>query len=246
MKRRLNFSAEQAYTYIRHKIVTGEFTPGHLLAAQDLAIEIGVSRTPVRDALRVLEQEGLVELTPRQESRVKSLSYQEFRETCELRIALESYFVMLAAELRTEEDLATLESSLEKMKSLADEVVHSSGKERLHLMRALANEDIRFHMTIADASRNLPLKTELTRLQILSYIIIARHEGKGDLQGEVLRSNLDEVWAAHMRIFDAIRSGSPQLAKAAMEAHLSYGMKLQLDLKQRMDVTDPDFPLTML
>lgn len=246
MKRRLNSSAEQAYSHIRRKIVSGELVPGDLLAAQDLAIEIGVSRTPVRDALRVLEQEGLVEMPPRQESRVKSLSYQEFREICELRIALESYFVMLAAELRTEEDLVTLQSSLDKMKSLADEVVHRSGKERQHLMRALAHEDIRFHMTIADASRNLPLKSELTRLQILSFIIIARHDGKGELHGDVLRNNLDEVWAAHLRIFDAIRSGSPQLARAAMEAHLSYGMKLQLDLKQQMELTDPDFPLTMV
>lgn len=237
MKRRLNFSAELAHSHIRRKIVSGEFAPGHVLSALELATEIGVSRTPVRDALRVLEQEGLVELTPRQESRVKSLTYEEFREMCELRIALESYFVMLAAERRTDEDLVTLKNSLDKMKALADKLVDSSGPEKQQLMRTLANEDIRFHITIADAARNLPLKNELARLQILSFIIIARHDGKGDLHGEILRSNLDEVWAAHLRIFDAIRSSSPQAAKAAMEAHLSYGMRLQLDLKQRIDVT---------
>ncbi len=235
MKRRLNFSAELAHSHIHRRILSGEFAPGHLLSAQDLAAEIGVSRTPVRDALRVLEQEGLVELTPRQESRVKSLTYEEFREMGELRIALESYFAMLAAERHTDEDIETLRNSLEKMKSLTDALVASSGEEKQHLIRTLAGEDIRFHMTIAEASRNLPLKQELTRLQILSFIIIARHGGKGELHGETLRSNLNEVWEAHRRIFEAIDSRSPQPAKAAMEAHLGYGMKLQLEQMQRIE-----------
>lgn len=235
MKRRLNLSTQKAYSHIREKIFSGEYGSGHMLSGQDLAIEIGVSRTPVRDALRVLEQEGLVELSPRQESRVKSLTYEEFRDMCELRIALESYFATLAAERRTDEDLASLESSLQKMRLLAEEIVACEGEEKKRLIRILANEDIQFHMAIGDASRNVLLKRELDRLQVLSRVITTRHDGKGDLHGEMLRSNLEEVWEAHMRIYDAIRCGSGFTAKAAMEAHLSYGMKVQLDLKRRLD-----------
>jgi len=239
MIRRLNRSTDKAYSHIRRKIFSGEFSAGHLLSAQDLALEVGVSRTPVRDALRVLEQEGLVELNPRQESRVKSLSYEEFRELCELRIALESYFAALAAERRTEEDLAVLEGSLQKMKQIGARLVDTDADEKRRLIGELAAEDMHFHMTIGGAARNQLLNRELNRLQILSRIITIRHDGKGDLHGELLRINLTEVWEAHMKIFDAIRRGSRTTAKAAMESHLTHGMQMQLEAKRRMDQAVP-------
>ncbi len=235
MMRRLNHSTDKAYSHIRRKIFSGEFGSGHLLSTQDLALEIGVSRTPVRDALRVLEQEGLVELSPRQESRVKSLSYEEFRELCELRIALESYFAALAAERRTEEDLVALDGSLQKMKRIAALLVDTNADEKRRLISELAAEDMHFHMTIGGAARNLLLKRELSRLQILSRIITIRHDGKSDLHGDLLRINLTEVWEAHMKIFDAIRCGSRSTAKAAMESHLTHGMQMQLEVKRRID-----------
>lgn len=234
MERRLNHSTDKAYSHIRRKILIGDFGAGHLLSTLDLALEIGVSRTPVRDALRVLEQEGLVEISPRQESRVKSLSYDEFREVCELRIALESYFASLAAERRTEEDLILLGGSLKKMKQIGSQLGGSEADEK-QLLGELANEDTYFHRIIGEAARNVLLKRELDRLQLLSRIIAIRQDGKSDPYMDMLRSNFTEFWEAHMKIFDAIRCGSVPLAKAAMEAHLTQAMHMMLDAKRRID-----------
>ena len=76
-----------AHEYIRNRILSGEFATGDTLSTKHLADDIGVSRTPIRDALRQLETEGLVEIYPRQEARVKQASYEELRDIWELRIA---------------------------------------------------------------------------------------------------------------------------------------------------------------
>lgn len=236
MKHRLNSSTYKAYSFIRNRIVSGEYASGCLLPAQDLSLEIGVSRTPVRDALRVLEQEGLVELNPRQESRVKTLTYEEFREMYEVRIALEGYFAGMAAGRRTPEDVESLQTSLETMNSIAREMDKAAATEKKAMMRKLAHEDIHYHMLIAESARNQLLKQELNRLHILTRIIITRHDEKGEsLEGEQLKQNLDEVWNAHRRIFEGIRDGNAPEAREAMEAHLRFGMKMHLETKRRLD-----------
>src|SRR6478735_6757018 len=90
-------SSDIAYEYIRGKILGGTFPPGSALMTEALSVEIKVSRTPVREALHKLKAEGLVSISPRLGASVKKMDVKEFREMCELRLALEGHAAGLAA-----------------------------------------------------------------------------------------------------------------------------------------------------
>lgn len=100
-----NVNSDIAYEFLKKRILSGEYLPGTALMTNALSPEIGVSRTPIRDALRQLEQDGLVTIQARAGARVKQMELREFREVCEMRLALESHAAGLAARRRTDTDL---------------------------------------------------------------------------------------------------------------------------------------------
>lgn len=237
---KLNQLTQKAHKNIRERILSGEYSSGTLLSAKDLAEEIGVSRTPVRDALRVLEQEGLVVLTPRQEARVKSLTYEEFRDLCELRMALECHFATLAAERRTSEELEVMKESLDTMRELARQLEEEFSPEiQAPILGRLARQDIRFHTAVADAARNKLLREELQRFQVMARIVTARSDGRGGLLPNPFRNIPMDVWRSHQQIYDAIRLSKREAARKAMEQHLTDAMKCQLKAKKQLDETRP-------
>ena len=91
-----------AYDYIRKAVLNGEYTPGQPLLEAELAQKTGVSRTPVRQALRQLESEGLITIRTNLGAVVKSMTMKEYREMSEVRQALESGAAGLAALHRTD------------------------------------------------------------------------------------------------------------------------------------------------
>src|SRR5690349_21999461 len=93
-----------AYTTMREKILSGEFEPGQTLNQATLARTIGISTTPLREALRRLKSEGLVELDAHRDARVTELSLEEARDLLEVRRSLDPLAVSLAAERRTRGD----------------------------------------------------------------------------------------------------------------------------------------------
>src|SRR5689334_17238462 len=111
-----NVNSDVAYDFIRKKILSGEYPPGHALKTEVLSSEIGVSRTPVRDALHKLEADGLVIVQARLGASVKKMTVKEFREMCDLRLALESHAAGLAAINHTEADLHEIKFALESMR----------------------------------------------------------------------------------------------------------------------------------
>jgi len=101
---------EQVMAALRERILGRSLKPGAHLVESDLAAELGVSRTPVRECLRVLEMEGLVENSPGFGVVVRSITAREVRESLLVRSALDSLAIREAAQWRTEEDLVLLEA----------------------------------------------------------------------------------------------------------------------------------------
>ena len=93
-------STEQAYRQIKQKILDTEYPPGAQLLEQDLCAELGLSRTPVREALVRLQQEGLLEIVPRHGARISVLSPADMREIYEILTSLEPTAVELLARRR--------------------------------------------------------------------------------------------------------------------------------------------------
>jgi DNA-binding GntR family transcriptional regulator len=106
---------EQAVIEVRRRLVTGELVPGERLKERELEEHLGVSRTVVREALRQLESEQLIEIVPQVGPRVVQLSVDDIRQLYELRAALECASAALAAQKRSSEDLVLLRRALEEL-----------------------------------------------------------------------------------------------------------------------------------
>src|SRR5262245_27772252 len=115
-----NVNSDIAYDFLRKRILSGHYLPGTALMTNALSPEIGVSRTPIRDALRQLEQDGLVTIQARAGARVKQMELREFREVCEMRLALETHAAGLAAKRRADADLQQIRIALDEMRSLTE------------------------------------------------------------------------------------------------------------------------------
>lgn len=218
----LNANTTKAYEFIRERILEGVYPPGYRLQSVDLATEVGVSRTPVREALRQLENEGLVMISPRQGASVRSLNSTEFRELCELRLALESLAAELAARNRGPEDLYEIEDAFETMDAAVAKLVDDpSSKE---LPRELIREDLRFHFAIMKAARNNLLRTEILRLHLLNRVVwmsVTKLIGESLEDGENQHRRRLAIQSSHRDIYDAIKTQQPDAARKAMHAHIT-------------------------
>ncbi len=110
--------SERAYNQVRELILSGELAPGTVLNQAILAREIGISTTPLREALRRLKQQGLVELDAHRDARVAPLDAAEARDLLELRQNLDPLAAGLAAQRRTATDLEEIRDSLGRLESL--------------------------------------------------------------------------------------------------------------------------------
>lgn len=222
----------KALAYIRNAILSGRFPAGSALPTTNLAEEIGVSRTPVRDALRQLETEGLVTIAPRQEARVKELTIEEDKAIGEILIALESYTAQLAALRRTKEDLERIRhfcTALEELASLAQPQAEAGERQR-----AIDSADSSFHIAIMNTARNGQVKAEILRLLLIRSLIRSPQNSKAPAGSAIppaereAAHRLEETVDAHKKILHAIESQSAEGAYAAMRDHLESSLKRRL------------------
>lgn len=221
---------QQVENQIREQIRNGTLATGEKLPTEaELAESFGVSRTTVREALRTLVADGLLEKMPGAGggSFVRKLDHQAFgvdlgqdienllrvdsiehREAAEMRRMLEAPAVRLAAKNRTKDDLETLNQVLEEEKALTYDDP------------AVPGLDIRFHSAISEASGN----------RILAAFVAALHQ----VTEPVHHLNLNEevgksAFRQHVKIVKAIEKGDGKAAETAMLAHLAYLEEQSLD-----------------
>ncbi|WP_219417819.1 GntR family transcriptional regulator [Pseudonocardia nigra] len=142
------FTTKSAFAYanVRERILSGEFAPGSVLNQELLATTIGISTTPLREALRRLASEGLVTLGVHSDARVAPLTAEEARDLFEVRRSMDALAAALAAERRTDEDVAALQAAAEELRPLIEGV----GSDVLAAHRA-------FHAALYRASHNAML-----------------------------------------------------------------------------------------
>ncbi|ACX53173.1 transcriptional regulator, GntR family [Ammonifex degensii KC4] len=187
---------------LREAIIKGILKPGERLMELQLAEELGVSRTPVREALRKLELEGLVVMLPRRGAYVAGLSAKDIADIFEVRAALEALAAGLAAERITEEELEALERSLVELA----EVMETNDLE------AIVSLDTRFHEIIYRASRNDRL------VQIISNLQDQIHRFRLTTLSRPGRTR--ETIEEHKKIVEAISERQAELAAQLAREHI--------------------------
>jgi DNA-binding GntR family transcriptional regulator len=108
-------NTEEVFARLRTAILDGELAAGSVMSQVALAEELGISRTPLREALRMLQGEGLIESEPNRRVRVSSMSTTDLEQLCVMRVTLEAEAMRLSAPLMTPEDLARLEGYMAEM-----------------------------------------------------------------------------------------------------------------------------------
>ncbi|MBL9206182.1 MAG: GntR family transcriptional regulator [Opitutaceae bacterium] len=216
-------TSEVAYEYIRKRIQTGEYPPGFSLVTEVLSSEIGVSRTPVREALHRLATDGLVEIRPRHGATVKQMDLAQYRDFCGLRLALEGYAAMLAALVHTPLELRTIKLALDAMRTHTERIIVDDQDKVAH--EALMAEDVRFHVSIMSAAKNNLVKSEILRLHLVNRILFGPADPSGPPIKEFANKaehdeNRRRVLANHEEIYDAIARRDAPAAREAMERHI--------------------------
>jgi DNA-binding GntR family transcriptional regulator len=217
----VNPHTQQAYTFIRQKILDGVYPAGYRLKTITLARDSGVSRTPVREALSQLQREGLVDIRPRLGASVRAVDFMQFKEMSEVRLALETFSAEQAARNRTPDDIIDLEETYEEMQRLVTALEQESDSDPL--LQELVKQDIRFHLSVLKAAGNSLLSSEVMRLHLLSRLV-RMNVGKMTRGKEVLLVDSAErrrwVLGCHYKIYEAIKNGQPDAAREAMREHL--------------------------
>lgn len=202
---------EVVYETLREAIRSGVLESGERLMEIQVAEELGVSRTPVREAIRRLEAEGLVIMIPRRGTYVSDLSLRDISDVFEIREALEGLAVGLAAERITDSEL----EELERMMVEFGEVIQRGD------MEAMVEMDIRFHSKIYQASRNIRLVSILSNLrEQTTRFRMASMSMPGRMQ-----NTLEE----HRAIVEALGQRDPDEASRVTQFHLAKAETILLE-----------------
>jgi len=187
---------------LREAIVTGELKPGERLMEIKLANEMGVSRTPVREAIRKLEQEGLVRLTARKGAEVAPINAKDLKEVLEIRKALEGLACQMACQHATEEQI----QDLSRINQDIEEAIGDGDIERIARLDAL------FHDRIGVYSSNTQLIMILSRLK--EHIYRYRLEFIADTR------NKRQIIEEHEKIIQDITNKNEKAVRRDIEHHI--------------------------
>lgn len=195
---------EQTYDILLEAILSLDLRPGERLSVQRVSEQLGVSRTPVKDAFLRLEQEGLVSIVPKKGTFVSDITVEDVDEILESRILVESYAAGQAVMHLSPEGIAQAEAILHRMSQ-----AHARGQ--LVESAEIGNE---FHKLLLSKMRNGRLTGFLQQLDV-QYTRIRHY--LAELTDRHSRS-IDE----HYRILEAAKAGDVERATAEMKQHLSW------------------------
>jgi DNA-binding GntR family transcriptional regulator len=195
--------SNRAYDAVKDAILSLQLRPGEFFSIGSLADQLDVSRTPVREALLLLEREGLVHLVPHKGAYIAQITRQDVEEIFELRILLESYAAGLACDRLVDSELERLEQLLKESKRAIDQHEYLTSSDlgrQIHDVLVQKAENSRLNLYLND------LDAHYTRIRRLSAL----------MQGRLYKSH-----EQHVLILSALKARDPEGARQAMADHLS-------------------------
>ena len=204
-------TSEGVARILRTEIFAGRLEPGEPLPERLLAEQLGVSRTPVREALFTLQSEGLVELTPNRGATVRTITAHDIVQIYSLRGVLESYAAREAAMTRTRQDLDALEDAHAKLERISS---HGEAAEQ-----ALA--DLAFHTTISEATGSRLLQTIMGQVLAFTVSYRSNYAYPPERSGTAI--------AEHRAILDALHVQDGDRAEQLMRQHVASSSQFALE-----------------
>lgn len=216
MMKEKSFLQLQAYDYIKDLILSGELEPNRLYSETRLSSQIGISRTPMREALQCLSQDGYITIVPSKGFQIRQLNEKDMQESIQVRCAIEGYCTyMIASDIHTEkgqEFLKEMENILHEM-----EDAFTSGKDVSDFIDA----DHKFHLLLVHYLHN----DEFNQIfQRLLYLIRLTSKSALAMEGRI-KGTLDE----HRAYFEALKTGDGAKAYQCMIDHLTMPLHMHIE-----------------
>jgi DNA-binding GntR family transcriptional regulator len=195
---------EAAADEIRRMIISGEIKGGQRLIEDRLAEQLGVSRNPVREAIRSLEASGLVEVIPRRGAYAVQIDAREVAEIQEVRVVLDAWIVERAARSRSDDDIAELDRCIAEGRA-ASAVGNSLRASEMHRQ---------FHLALEHASGNAAVSLAMSPLRQRTELVFT-----------VLAADQASIsWDEHERLRDAVAAADAALAKKLIVEHINSAL----------------------
>ena len=206
-----------AYNSIKEYVLDGRLDENSRLTEEFLSTQLGISKSPIREALNRLEAEGLIRIEPRKGAYLRRPSSQEVKDLYDLREALETY-VMRTARL-TPELLAELQKSLKRQRAFI------KANSRAHYIK----EDVQFHAELAQATENAHLCAVLENVQNQIWL---SHRNSYDLSSA-------KAPGFHESIVEALEGNDRERAEAEMRDHIRMVKRCLLEFLESSQVVEP-------
>jgi DNA-binding GntR family transcriptional regulator len=215
---------ERAYRYIKEQIASGKLEAGAPISELLLAKQLGSSRTPIREAMKQLDAEGLLEQTPNGGMSVAQLKREDIIELYELREALEVYSVGKIASLAMRPaDRDRLQFLVDQLlvlkKELEDSGAETLGEKQNH---RFVECDLGFHALLMSMTNNTRIQRMVHDTRLLIRIFAIRRSGHDAAQ-------LESIYASHQRILDAVAAQDAPRAMQAMAEHVQVSQRERLN-----------------
>ena len=209
------------YLELKHKILTGEIVSQTRLMEIDLSEKMNVSRTPIREAIKRLADDGLVKVEPRRGAYVANISIKDMLDVFEVREDMEGFVAQLAAQRITDEEK-------EELRNIADE--YEKAIERATDKEAIIELDEKFHNCIVKCSGNETLSELVQYVQELSLRF--RYLYYNDF------SHYKSTSEQHRRIMEAINSGRADDARREADEHVKSLKEFVFEFSKKMEEED--------
>ena len=209
----MTVAADKAYRVLRARIISGEYSPGARLKEREICADLDVSRTPIREALRRLEADGLVHIEPHRGGVVTEIGTEEAAEIFSLGAVMESYAARLAATRDNPEATAELDRLLEDMAGVLERQDTDAHADYMRL-------DSELHATIVEMASSRRLTAALQQVVGVPVLVQAFN-----------RYSMDDLWQSHHQhraIVAALKAGDPDWAESAMRQHMFAGRAIMM------------------
>ena len=217
---------QRAYEHIRQNLLTGHYPPGSALSAVALAKEIGISQTPVREAISQLETEGLVEQLPRVGMRVKCIDRRELEELFEIRELLESGAAAKAAERISDATVVQLEGLCAQFLALGRQFAKAPEGQFEAIAERIVINDVAFHLTLFGAADNRRMRKIVADLHLMAHLF----RRQWDTPSLRVVTRIATTYRDHCRITRAVKRRDPAAAREAMAGHMQRAKRYLLDV----------------
>jgi DNA-binding GntR family transcriptional regulator len=201
---------EQIINAIRDAIIEGKFKPGEKISEQELSEQLGVSRTPIREAIQILQQQGLVKIVPKSGTYVTNVEAEELKDSLSIRIAIEELALRQAIERSSEAQWQTLCDQLENV--LARMQVAAERGSTIDATEL----DIEWHTHLIDSAQNCYL-SRLWRTSGLQYLIWSPERSLYPLAQDKW---LGIIYIRHKKLYDILARKDPEECCQAIRLHI--------------------------